>query len=187
MKINAERTVTHATNAFGAAARRRAAALAFGMAMASGAGHGLAAEAVPGATSAPAATATAIAKSGTMKAIEGTVSAVGAKGERRTLRPGDAVAVTEQVVTGPKSAASLVLRDGTTLMLGPDSQVEIKGFTYDAARQEGNLFLSMLRGTMRMITGLIGKAHPEAVQINTPTSLIGVLGTDFIVQATGSL
>jgi hypothetical protein len=72
-------------------------------------------------------------------------------------------------------------------MLGPDSQLEIKGFTYDATKQEGNVILSMLRGTMRMITGLIGKAHPEAVKINTPTSLIGVLGTDFIVKAEGSI
>ncbi|MDB5893224.1 MAG: hypothetical protein JWQ88_755 [Rhodoferax sp.] len=175
-------TLPSATNTAHAFASKRAAALALTIAMASAAGHGVAAEAVPAAPApAPA------AKSGTMKAIEGTVSAVGTSGARRTLRPGDAVAVSEQVVTGPRSAASLVLRDGTTLMLGPDSQVEIKGFTYDAARQEGNLFLSMLRGTMRMITGLIGKAHPEAVQINTPTSLIGVLGTDFIVQATGSL
>jgi hypothetical protein len=146
----------------------------------------LACAATPALAAEPAVSAPLV-KSGTMKAVEGTVSAVGPQGERRVLRSGDAVAVSDQVVTGPKSAASLVLRDGTTLMLGPDSQLEIKGFTYDAARQEGNLFLSMLRGTMRMITGLIGKAHPEAVKINTPTSLIGVLGTDFIVQATGKL
>ena len=126
-------------------------------------------------------------KSGTVKLVNGSVSAVGPQGEKRTLKPGDPVTVADQVLTGPDSAASLVLRDGTTLMLGPDSQLEIKGFTFDAAKQEGNLFLSVLRGTMRMITGLIGKGHPEAVKINTPTSLIGVLGTDFIVKAEGAL
>ena len=126
-------------------------------------------------------------KSGTIKLVNGSVSAVGPQGEKRTLKPGDPVTVADQVLTGPDSAASLVLRDGTTLMLGPDSQLEIKGFTFDAAKQEGNLFLSVLRGTMRMITGLIGKGHPEAVKINTPTSLIGVLGTDFIVKAEGAL
>jgi hypothetical protein len=131
--------------------------------------------------------ATVPGKSGTVKLVNGNVSVVPAEGARRALKPGDAVAVTDQVVTGPDSAASVVLRDGTTLMLGPDSQLEIKGFTYDATKQEGNVILSMLRGTMRMITGLIGKAHPEAVKINTPTSLIGVLGTDFIVKAEGSI
>ena len=34
----------------------------------------------------------------------------------------------------------------------------------------------------RMLTGLIGKTRPESVNITTPTSTIGVLGTDFIVQ-----
>jgi hypothetical protein len=111
-------------------------------------------------------------RSGIVKLVNGSVSAVGPQGEKRTLKPGDPVAVTDQVLTGPDSAAS---------------QLEIKGFTFDAAKQEGNLFLSVLRGTMRMITGLIGKGHPEAVKINTPTSLIGVLGTDFIVKAEGAL
>ncbi|APW36684.1 hypothetical protein RD110_05320 [Rhodoferax koreense] len=147
---------------------------------------GLAADASAAPPAAPAEGSATPAKSGTMKQVNGAVSVVDAQGVRRALKPGDAVAVADQVVTGPNGAASLVLRDGTTLMLGPDSQLEIKGFTYDAARQEGNVFLSMLRGTMRMITGLIGKAHPEAVKINTPTSLIGVLGTDFIVQAQGT-
>jgi len=148
--------------------------LALCFAVASPAGHA----ADPASDAAP-------AKSGTVKLVEGAVNVVGAQGGKRPLQPGDAVAVTDQVVTGPNSAASLVLRDGTTLMLGPDSQLEIKGFTYDATRQEGNVFLSMLRGSMRMISGLIGKAHPESVKIKTPTSLIGVLGTDFIVQAQG--
>lgn len=131
--------------------------------------------------------AAAPVKSGTVKQVNGEVSVVSAQGAKRALAPGDAVTVADRVVTGPNGAASLVLRDGTTLMLGADTHLEIKGFTFDAAKQEGNMFLSMLRGTMRMITGMIGKAHPESVKINTPTSLIGVLGTDFIVKAEGAL
>jgi hypothetical protein len=36
---------------------------------------------------------------------------------------------------------------------------------------------------MRMITGIIGKLSPDSVRIKTPTTTIGVLGTDFIVTA----
>jgi hypothetical protein len=36
-----------------------------------------------------------------------------------------------------------------------------------------------------MITGLLGKTHPEAVRIETQTAFVGVRGTDFIVQADG--
>lgn len=36
---------------------------------------------------------------------------------------------------------------------------------------------------MRMVTGLIGKAHPETVRIETKSAYVGIRGTDFIVQA----
>jgi len=86
------------------------------------------------------------------------------------------------VSTGADSSASMVLRDGTTLVLGANSRVNLKDFSFNSTTQEGNLLVSVLRGSMRMLTGLIGKTRPESVNITTPTSTIGILGTDFIVQ-----
>jgi hypothetical protein len=39
------------------------------------------------------------------------------------------------------------------------------------------------RGSLRMITGLLGKAHPDAVRVETQTATIGIRGTDFIVES----
>ena len=83
---------------------------------------------------------------------------------------------------GDNSAVSVVLRDGTTMVLGANSHVDLKNFTYDATTQEGNVLVSVLRGSMRMLTGLIGKTRPDAIKVTTPTSTIGILGTDFIVE-----
>ena len=33
-----------------------------------------------------------------------------------------------------------------------------------------------------MVTGAIGKTHPEAIRVETPTAVIGIRGTDFIVE-----
>ena len=98
----------------------------------------------------------------------------------QTLR--DPVAQADTVSTGADSSASMVLRDGTTLVLGANSRVNLKDFAFNSTTQEGNLLVSVLRGSMRMLTGLIGKTRPESVNITTPTSTIGILGTDFIVQ-----
>ncbi len=49
--------------------------------------------------------------------------------------------------------------------------------------QDGGMLVSLLRGTLRMVTGLIGKTHPDAVRVETQTAVIGIRGTDFIVQA----
>jgi len=87
------------------------------------------------------------------------------------------------VLTGTDSAASVVLRDGTMMVVGPSSRLDIKEFHFDATTQDGGLLVSLLRGSMRMITGLIGKKQPDAVRIETQTATIGIRGTDFIVQA----
>jgi hypothetical protein len=76
-----------------------------------------------------------------------------------------------------------VLRDGTVLVLGPSSRLDMKEFSFDPTAQDGGLLISLLRGSLRMISGLIGKAHPDAVRIETQTATIGIRGTDFIVQA----
>ena len=44
------------------------------------------------------------------------------------------------------------------------------------------MLVSLLRGSLRMATGLIAKVKPEQVKVTTPTTVIGVRGTDFIVE-----
>lgn len=120
-------------------------------------------------------------RAGTIKIVQGQANVTDARGER-ALQPGDAVASADSISTGPDSAASVVLRDGTTMVLGANSRVELKNFAYDSTTQEGNLLVSVLRGSMRMLTGLIGKTRPDSIKVTTPTSTIGILGTDFIVE-----
>lgn len=123
-------------------------------------------------------------KAGTMKLVQGDVRVIDARGER-PLAPGDAIAPADKVVTGPNGAASMVLRDGTTMMVGPKSRIDLNTFTYNSTTQEGSLLVSVLRGSMRMITGLISKSNPQAVAVTTRTATIGVRGTDFIVEVDG--
>ena len=84
--------------------------------------------------------------------------------------------------TGADSGASVVLRDGTTLVVGPSSRLDLKQFHFDSTTQDGGMVVSLLRGTLRMVTGLIGKTHPDAVRVETQSAVIGIRGTDFIVE-----
>jgi hypothetical protein len=120
---------------------------------------------------------------GVMKNVRGDVQLLSAGGVMRPASAGDAVAPIERIVTGKDAAASVVLRDGTTLVVGPSSRLDLKEFSFDATTQDGGMIVSLLRGTLRMITGLIGKSNPDAVRVETQTATIGIRGTDFIVQA----
>jgi hypothetical protein len=120
-------------------------------------------------------------KAGTMKLVQGDVRVIDALGER-LLQPGDTVSPADRLVTGSDGAASMVLRDGTTMMLGPRSRVNLDSFSFNSTTNEGNLVVAVLRGSMRMITGLISKANPQSVLVKTRTATVGVRGTDFIVE-----
>lgn len=121
-------------------------------------------------------------RAGTVKLVKGDVRVAGVQGERPLL-PGDPVAVADRLITGADGSASVVLRDGTTLVVGPRSRLDLSAFSFDASTDNGSLLVSLAQGSLRMITGLIAKVNPSAVSVTTKTATIGVRGTDFIVQA----
>lgn len=123
------------------------------------------------------------ANAGIFKDVRGGVFVLGSDGAMRPVRAGDAVSAIDRIETEAEAGAGVVLRDGTTLVLGPSSRLTLKEFHYDAATRDGSMLLSLLKGSMRMITGLIGKTNPEAVRIETQTITLGIRGTDFIVLA----
>jgi hypothetical protein len=53
---------------------------------------------------------------------------------------------------------------------------------FDTTTQDGSLILNLVQGSIRVVTGWLGKLHPEQVKVITPTSVVGVRGTDFIVE-----
>jgi len=139
----------------------------------------------PAAPAAAPATAAPERQAGFVKSVRGDVKLLSAAATARNAVPGDALASVDRIVTGPDSSAAVVLRDDTTLVVGPSSRLDLKQFHFDATTHEGGLLVSLLRGSMRMITGLIGKTNPDAVRVETQTATIGIRGTDFIVQTDG--
>jgi hypothetical protein len=122
---------------------------------------------------------------GYLKSIHGTVRIVRPSGEARTAKTGDSLTASDRVETDADSGASVVMRDGTMMVVGPMSQLDLLQFSFDTTTHDGNVFVKLLRGSMRMVTGLIGKKNPEAIRVDTQTATIGIRGTDFIVTADG--
>ena len=120
-------------------------------------------------------------RSGTFKSVQGEVTVVNGEARRAAI-VGAGLHESERVLTGADGMTSLVLKDGTVLSLGNNSTFDLSKFQFDSTTHEGNVLVSLLRGSMRMVTGLIAKLKPEDVKVVTPTTVIGVRGTDFIVE-----
>ena len=121
-------------------------------------------------------------RSGTFKNLEGAVSVVRDSQSLPAL-PGQGLREGDRVVTGPHSAAAITLQDGTVFAVGPNASVDLTHYIFDTTSQNGSLLLNLLQGTLRVVTGLMGKTNPELIKVTTPTSVVGVRGTDFIVEA----
>jgi len=121
-------------------------------------------------------------RQGIFKAVRGEVTVV--RGNIRSAAVvGGPLHASDRVITGPQSVATLSLLDGTVMELGAGSTVDLAQFRFDSTTNEGGMLVNLVRGTLRMITGLIAKTQPENVKVTTPTAVIGVRGTDFIVEA----
>lgn len=91
------------------------------------------------------------------------------------------------VHTGTNGRAMLRFDDGQMTALNPDTSFRVDEYRFDAAKPEtGSVTVSLLKGALRMVTGLIGARSPERFAMKTPTATIGIRGTDFMA-ATGSL
>jgi hypothetical protein len=119
----------------------------------------------------------------TLKTVQGDVSVL-RPSQRESASPGMALHTGDTVVTGAHSTASMTFQDGTVIALGESAHLDITQYAYNSTLQQGSMSLGLLQGALRMITGIMGKTNPELMHITTPTAVIGVRGTDFIVEAT---
>lgn len=83
------------------------------------------------------------------------------------------------------SYVGVMLLDDTRLTIGPRSEMLIRDFEFNPNSYDGGLVVSFLKGTARVVSGLIGRQAPENVRFHTPTATIGIRGTEFIVDLSG--
>lgn len=97
--------------------------------------------------------------------------------EGMKLRAGDALS------TGADGSLGVILRDNSSLSIGPDSNVVVEKFLFSPAEGRLGLFARLAKGTMAYLSGMIGKLAPETVRFETPVASIGIRGTCFVVKA----
>lgn len=118
---------------------------------------------------------------GTIKGVTGT-AAVEREGKVIPLNLGDKVFPGDKLTSGKNSGIAITLRDDTLISTGANSQLALKEYSFNPATQEGNLFMSVLRGVTAMASGLLARANPRAMLVKTPTATMGIRGTEFIVE-----
>jgi hypothetical protein len=129
----------------------------------------------------------AVQASAKVVTVQGDLFAQDGAGQRRRLVAGGSVYPGDVVETARGGQAVLAFRDDTRITLGSQSRFRVDNFVYDDKNAgEGRFLASILRGSVRALTGLIGKANHANVGFSTATATIGIRGTGFDVNCTGA-
>ncbi|MDF1556202.1 MAG: FecR family protein [Deferrisomatales bacterium] len=141
----------------------------------------LAVFAVTLATGLPAAAGPALV--GSVKTAEGACFVVRG-GTQFPVSAGERLFLSDTLRTGGDGRLGAILRDDTTLSLGPDTELRVECFAFEPARGELEMVLRMLKGMASYISGQIAKLAPDAVRFETPVATVGVRGTRFLARVT---
>jgi hypothetical protein len=123
---------------------------------------------------------------GVLKFARGEINIVSVSGEARKAVKDDNLMQDERVITGAASIAVIRLNDDSRMTLRPFSEFRVNLLNTDDGSSQQSAVLNLLRGGLRLITGLIGKVNPAAYRLNTPVATIGIRGTEFNTRLCGS-
>jgi hypothetical protein len=119
---------------------------------------------------------------GRIKVASGTATIVRGT-ETRAATVGAEVVESDVLRTGADGRISLMLKDESRLSLGPNTELALTRFAFAPHDRQLGLAVRVSRGVLSYVSGLIAKLAPEAVRLQTPTSIIGVRGTHVLVRA----
>lgn len=110
------------------------------------------------------------------------------KGEALVNRSGEALTAALDLgvesyddVRTANSRVGLTFIDDSVVRLTEHSKLILDEVIFDPDPSKSKIGLTFASGTARFITGKIGGINKENIKINTPTSQIGIRGTDFTV------
>ena len=117
---------------------------------------------------------------GSVTHLSGTLIAKRADGSTKALSVKSGIQEGDTLNTEQETYARIKFADNAEVVLRPNTQLKIAAYSFNQAKPESdNIFMNMVKGGMRAVTGLVGKRNKEAVNIGTVTATIGIRGTHF--------
>lgn len=117
---------------------------------------------------------------GEVMLTRGQAIAVGRNKVSRDLEIGDGVFVGDKIVTGEDGFVRLLMVDEARLDLRCYSIMVIEKYNLQSSRRSS--ILNLMQGSMRKVSGKIGKATEDVYELKTPVASVGVRGTEYALR-----
>ena len=96
----------------------------------------------------------------------------------KQLNIGKSIFYNERIKTTTSGLVQVLLVDGSTFTVGPNSNLVIDKFVYDPKKKTGELVATFSKGSMRFIGGKLSK-NAGGVKVNTPSGALAIRGGMF--------
>lgn len=121
---------------------------------------------------------------GVTAAVNPDASTIDRAGKARLISLGDPVIRNHRIETSGAGLVQILLADGTSFTVGPNSSVVIDSFVYDPEKNTASLAATMSKGALRFIGGKASKASGN-VTIKTPIGTAGIRGAVVDINLSG--
>lgn len=118
---------------------------------------------------------------GQIKTARGTVH-VEREGQRIAAAPGMSLRASDTVVTGADGAVGVTFLDNTMVSAGPSTVFQIERYRFNSTTHDGQFDASLKKGSLAVVSGKMVKHTPGSMRVRTPSSVMGVRGTEFLVR-----
>ncbi|GEM_PF-6326286 len=96
------------------------------------------------------------------------------------------VYVGDEIITSPDSYVKIFLQDDSVLTIGEDSHFIVNDFILNSTSRRS--IFTLIKGKVKaVISKFLRMGAENRVQINTPTAVAGVRGTEFFVETDGKV
>lgn len=86
------------------------------------------------------------------------------------------------ITTGAGSQVIMKFDDGQQVVLNENTEFRIVEYRYSQADPKGDRsIMDLVKGALRVVTGVLGQRNASAFQLRAPQATIGIRGTDFMV------
>lgn len=96
---------------------------------------------------------------------------------------GMSLQVSDRVVSPAGASAGIAFHDGTRVAVGPSSELVVRDFVFSPKDAVYAFDVHLARGSALFTSGSLVKLAPAAVKVSTPSAMIGVRGTRFLLEA----
>lgn len=121
--------------------------------------------------------------------VEGDVAAYSTTKQKRKLAVGDTISEGDSIVTGKDGELHLDMEDGGYMSVRPNTKMRIAKYQAKGEDNDTAVF-RLIEGSLRSVTGWIGKFNRSQYLVRTPNATVGIRGTDhepFVIPAGSTL